>query len=288
MSEIRIHLLRCGSIALSRDALFGGRERLSSVLMLAVTPQTARITLPCYCYLIEHPKGLILVDTGVGREFSPGGVFDAKASSALIGKALTAYLHPSVAAGESISEQLSSRGLKPADLDLVLLTHLDADHVGGLHELHGAKRFLLPEDEYFWSCRTVYKLRQPRSLWMDMPLERFWYRGSSLGTNRWAYDLFGDESVMLINLPGHTDGLCAVMLRNGGRFVLLASDAALCRENLETQTPPGFYFDRQLGKKALAYLSALSLEDGCEGILLSHDRHETRTLITLGAQAANG
>ena len=114
-----------------------------------------------------------------------------------------------------------------------------------------------------------------------MPLERFWYHGSPLGTNRWAYDLFGDESVMLINLPGHTDGLCAVMLRNGGRFVLLASDTALCRENLETQTPPGFYFDRQLGKKALAYLSSLALERGCEGVLLSHDRHETRTMISL-------
>ena len=281
MPEIRIHLLRCGSIALSREALFGGREGLASTLRQAAAPRSERIELPCYCYLIEHPKGLVLVDTGVGRAFSSAGVFDAKASAALIGKPLTAYLHPSVAPGESISEQLSSRGIKPPDLDLVLLTHLDADHVGGLHELHGAKRFLLPEDEYFWSCRTVYKLRQPRSLWMDMPLERFWYHGSPLGTNRWAYDLFGDESVMLINLPGHTDGLCAVMLRNGGRFVLLASDAALCRENLETQTPPGFYFDRQLGKKALAYLSSLALERGCEGVLLSHDRHETRTMISL-------
>ena len=281
MPEIRIHLLRCGSIALSHEALFGGREGLASTLRQAAAPRSERIELPCCCYLIEHPKGLILVDTGVGRAFTPAGVFDAKASSALIGKPLTAYLHPSVASGESISEQLSSRGLKPSDLDLVLLTHLDADHVGGLHELRGAKRFLLPEDEYFWSCRTVYKLRQPGSLWMDMPLERFWYRGSSLGTNRWAYDLFGDESVMLINLPGHTDGLCAVMLRNGKRFVLLASDAALCRENLETQTPPGFYFDRQLGKKALAYLSSLELESGCEGVLLSHDRHETRMMISL-------
>ena len=281
MPEIRIHLLRCGSIALSREALFGGREGLAATLRQAAAPRSERIELPCYCYLIEHPKGLVLVDTGVSRAFSSAGVFDAKASAALIGKPLTAYLHPSVAPGESISEQLSSRGIKPTDLDLVLLTHLDADHVGGLHELHGAKRFLLPEDEYFWSCRTVYKLRQPRSLWMDMPLERFWYHGSPLGTNRWAYDLFGDESVMLINLPGHTDGLCAVMLRNGGRFVLLASDAALCRENLETQTPPGFYFDRQLGKKALAYLSSLALERGCEGVLLSHDRHETRTMISL-------
>lgn len=281
MPEIRIQLLCCGSIAISREALLGGRDGLTSILRQAAAPLSERVTLPCYCYLIEHPKGLILVDTGVGRAFSPDGVFDGKASSALIGKALTAYLHPSVAAGESISEQLSSRGVKPSDLDLVLLTHLDADHVGGLHELRGAKRFLLPEDEYFWSCRTVYKLRQPCPLWMDMPLERFWYRGSPLGTNRWAYDLFGDESVMLINLPGHTDGLCAVMIRNGKSFVLLASDAALCRENLETQTPPGFYFDKQLGKKALAYLSSLSLESGCAGIFLSHDRHETRTMISL-------
>ena len=281
MSEVWVHLLRCGSIALSREALFGGRVGLASALRQAAAPQAERITLPCCCYLIEHPKGLILVDTGVGRAFSPAGVFDANASAALIGKPLTAYLHPSVAADESISEQLWARGLKPADLDLVLLTHLDADHVGGLHELRGAKRFRLPEDEYFWSCRTVYKLRQPRSLWMDMPLERFWYRGSSLGTNRWAYDLFGDESVMLINLPGHTDGLCAVMIRNGGSFVLLASDAALCRENLETQTPPGFYFDKQLGKKALAYLSSLALESGCKGVFLSHDRNETRTMISL-------
>ena len=127
----------------------------------------------------------------------------------------------------------------------------------------------------------VYKLRQPHALWMDMPIERFWYRGSPLGTNRWAYDLFGDESVMLINLPGHTDGLCAVMVRNGSRFALLASDAALCRENIETQTPPGFYFDRERGKKALAYLSSLQKEIGCAAILLSHDRQETRTMISL-------
>ncbi|MBQ7472902.1 MAG: N-acyl homoserine lactonase family protein [Oscillospiraceae bacterium] len=281
MPEIKIHLLRCGTISLSHDALFGGKTGLVSTLRGAAAPLTDRVPLPCYCYLIEHPKGLILVDAGVGRAFSPSGVFDAKASASLIGAPLTAYLHPSVENGMSISEQLSRRGLKSEDLDLVLLTHLDADHVGGLHELRGAKRFLLSEDEYYWSCRAVYKLRQPCALWMDMPIERFWYRGSPLGTNRWAYDLFDDESVMLINLPGHTDGLCAVMVRNGGRFALLASDAALCRENLETRTPPGFYFDRELGKKALAYLCSLHAESGCEAILLSHDRHETRETISL-------
>ena len=281
MASVTIRLLRCGSVSLSREAVLGGKEGFVSVLRQTAAPASSRIELPCFCYLIEHPKGLILVDTGIGRAFSPNGVYDAAAVKSLLGAPLAAYLHPSVAAGRSIGEQLAARGLRPEDLDVVLLTHLDADHVGGLHELRGAKRFLLPEDEYFWSCRTVYKLRQPQGLWLDMPLERFWYRGSPLGTNRWAFDLFGDESVMLVNLPGHTDGLCAVLIRSGGRFVLLASDAAICRENIETGTPPGFCFDMKLERKALAWLREQQKDANCDSVLLSHDREEERETILL-------
>ena len=281
MPQIRVHLLRCGSIELSREAVFGERFGLAAALRQAAAPSSGRLALPCFCYLVEHPRGLMLIDTGVGRVFSPDGVYDAAAVRGLIGTAFAAYLRPSVPEGQSIGEQLAARGLRAEDLDIVLLTHLDADHVGGLHELRGAGRILLPEDEYYWSCRTVYKLRQPQGLWLDMPIERFWYRGSPLGTNRWACDLFGDESVMCVNLPGHTDGLCAVLIRNGKRFVVLASDAALCRENIDALTPPGFCFDKKLAKKALAYLRSLREEPGCEAILLSHDREETRGEILL-------
>lgn len=281
MAGVKIHLLRCGTVSLSREAVLGGKEGFVSAFRQAAAPAAVRIELPCFCYLIEHPKGLILVDTGIGRAFSPGGVYDAAAAKALLGAPFAAYLRPSVAAGRSIGEQLAARGLRPKDLDIVLLTHLDADHVGGLHELRGAKRILVPEDEYFWSCRTVYKLRQPQGLWLDMPAERFWYRGSPLGTNRWAFDLFGDESVMLVNLPGHTDGLCAVLIRSGARFVLLASDAAICRENIDTGTPPGFCFDMKLEKKALRYLRELRGDPLCEAVLLSHDREEERETVCL-------
>ena len=56
--------------------------------------------------------------------------------------------------------------------------------------------------------------------------------GSPLGPNRWAIDLFGDESIQLVNVPGHTDGQAAIVVRNGGKFVLLAAEpgcaAVLC------------------------------------------------------------
>ena len=131
--------------------------RLSIFTLLAAAPEAERVTLPCYCYLVEHPKGLFLVDAGIGRVFSPEGAYDAVAAKALLGAPLSSYLRPCVASGQSIGEQLSARGLSPKDLDLVIITHLDADHVGGLHELRGAKRFLLPEVMVFINENKLYR-----------------------------------------------------------------------------------------------------------------------------------
>ena len=281
MAEVRIHILRCGEIELTGEAVYGGSESSMAMVRLISAPVGKRLVLPCFCYLVEHPGGLVLFDTGIGRAFSPEGVFDAFSVRALTGRMLCSFFRPRVDKGMSIGEQLATRGISPGDIDCVVISHLDPDHTGGLHELRGAKRILLPEDEYFWTCRTVYKMRQPTALWMDMDVERFWYRGSPLGPNRWAYDLFGDESFMLVNLPGHTDGMCAAIIRNGGRFAVLAADAAICRENLDSLTPPGFCFDKGLARRSIQYLASLRGESGCEGVLLSHDAQEKREIIRL-------
>ena len=106
---------------------------------------------------------------------------------------------------------------------------------------------------------------------MDAPIERLFYRGSPLGPNRWAIDLFGDESIQLVNVPGHTDGQAAVIVRNGGRFVLLAADAAFSPRNWREDIVPGFGFDESFQRKSLAWLREMEAEPGCAGILCSHD-----------------
>ena len=268
---MKLHVLHCGYIQLDESAAFGNRINLKNTAKQLLTPDSRRLTLPVSCYLIEHPRGLMLVDTGLSREISPAGVYDAKAVAAILSPQLAAFYHPYVPTDMTAAEQLNSMGIRPEDLKLIVLTHLDADHVMGLRSLRGAKKILLPEDEYFWSCRTVYKMRQPWKLWMGENITREFYRGSPLGPNRWAIDVFGDESLQLVNVPGHTDGQAAILVRNGGRFVILAADAAFSPRNWREEITPGYGFDRRQQLKSLHWLAGMEKEHGCVQILCSHD-----------------
>ena len=268
---MKLSVLQCGSIRVSPSVPCGDPLSLGSSVGQLLAPERRRLTLPVFCYLLEHPKGLVLVDTGWCREISPRGEYDAKAASSVLPGYLAAFYRPSLPAGMAVHEQLAARGIRPEDLEAVVLTHLDPDHVAGLRHLRGAKRVILPEDEYFWACRTVYKARQPWSLWMDTPMERPYYRGSPLGPNRWAIDLFGDESVLLVNVPGHTDGQAAVLLRSGKRFVLLAADAAFSPRNWQEELCPGFGFDREMQRKSLRWIREMAEDPACAAVLCSHD-----------------
>ena len=276
---MKLHVLHCGYIRVDQSAAFGNSVNLKNTARQLLTPDSRRLTLPVACYLIEHPRGLVLADTGLSRELSPAGVYDPQAASKLLPPQLAAFYHPWVPEGKTAAEQLKGMGVRPEDLALIVLTHLDADHVMGLKSLRGAKKILLPEDEYFWSCRTVYKLRQPRSLWMGENITREFYRGSPLGPNRWAIDVYGDESLQLVNVPGHTDGQAAVVVRNGGRFVILAADAAFSPRNWREEITPGYGFDRKQQLKSLRWLAEMEKDPGCVKILCSHDADITPQVI---------
>ena len=268
---MRLHILHCGSIRVDPSVPFGDRLHLADSARQVLAPDRDRVELPVSCYLIEHPRGKILVDTGWCRDISPDGVRDRKAAARVLPGYLEAYYRPALPAGQAVHEQLAAMGIQPADLTAVLLTHLDPDHVAGLRHVQGAKRIVLPEDEYFWACRAVYKARQPWSLWMDYKPERLYYRGSAVGPNRWAIDLFGDESLLLVNVPGHTDGQAAVLIRSGRRFAVLAAVAAYCPRNWREDIVPGSSFDPVLARKGLAWLREMEADPACAGIFCSHD-----------------
>lgn len=278
--EIKVHILHCGSILVSDAVPYGGGVTLKNAAHGVFEKSAVRTELPVSAYLIEHPKGLVLVDTGWSREISPDGRFDAKASNALLPSYLTGFYHPWVEKGKTVAEQLDAMGIKPEDLHTVLLTHLDADHTCGLKSLKGAPRFLVSQEEYWWTCRTAYKARQPKKLWEGVDLETFWFKGTGIGPLWWSYDLFDDGSINLVCLPGHTDGQVAVKIENNGKFIILASDAAFSARSYEEMLLPGFGFNDVAMKKSLKWLKEESEKPECMGIFANHDPSvEPQTII---------
>ena len=142
---MKLHILRCGEICVSPVAALSGGSGAADTARMLTARERERVTLPVFCYLIEHPKGLVLMDTGWCRDISPRGDYDPKAVRQVLPAQLAALYRPCLPEGEAIHEQLAALGLRPEDLDCVLLTHLDADHTAGLRHLRGAKRMLVAE-----------------------------------------------------------------------------------------------------------------------------------------------
>ena len=276
---MKIHILNCGYIRIHENLLYGGGSIMTDFRKAVMAPERKRVTLPVFSYLIEHPAGLFLVDTGWSRVISPDGVYDPKAVRRVLPTHLAALYRPYIPMGMAVDEQLISMGIRQEDIDAVLITHLDPDHVSGLRSVSRAKKIVIPEDEAYWSVRTKYRIRQPEQLWDIEGAERVFFRGHLLGPMNKAIDITGDGSIMMVNMPGHTDGLCGVIVRNKERYVLLASDAAVSPRSWEKMEPPGFAADPALQLKTLRWVAKEANDPACAAVLCSHDKEiKTETI----------
>ena len=78
---MKIHVMHTGEVRVSPYLPFGGDNCNMLKASGLTTPKNEQIWLPVSVYLIEHPKGLILVDTGWHRNMSPEGFYDKKAKA---------------------------------------------------------------------------------------------------------------------------------------------------------------------------------------------------------------
>ncbi|MBO5566349.1 MAG: MBL fold metallo-hydrolase [Succinivibrio sp.] len=239
-----------------------------------ITPKSKWIWLPVFSFLIEHPRGLILFDTGWHREMSPHGIYDRKAQIRSLGS-LILYLvnHGRIADGEAINELLEAKGIKTEDLDYVLLSHLDSDHANGLRQVSEAKRILVSEAELAGTTRAGLKtrIRFNPSWWKNVNLQTFSWNGN-LGPAGKSYDLFGDGSAVMVNIPGHSEGVCALKLSSeNGKFVLLYSDGGYGSKSWREMITSGISLNKEQQRKSLEWIREQSLMPECLESIASHD-----------------
>ena len=284
MAEIKIYVLHTGMVCVAPELPFGG-EHCNSIKASGVFgKKDDRLWLPVSAYLIECSHGKILFDCGWHRDMSPNGEFDREAQiKSLGGFPLYKTNQGVLPNGQAIDEQLAVLGIQPSDLDLILLSHLDCDHVNGLKLVSEAKRILVSNDEirFAENGSLMNRIRYNKEWWNGTKLDGFDWNGTD-GPVQKSFDVFGDGSLVMVNIPGHCEGLCALKITNdSGKYVLLFSDGGYAKKSWDEQITSGIADNKEQQKKSLAWIREQSLNIDCIESLANHDPDITPHVICL-------
>ena len=230
---MRIHAIQTGTVQVKE------RQRAGTGAGVIRFLNTLRDTawtdpLPIYAWVVEHPEGVIVIDTGETARAARPGYFPAWHPYYRFGARM------SVEPDQEVGPQLRRLGIAPGDVRWVVLTHLHTDHAGGLH--HFPKSEILVSREEHRNARGLMgKLRGylPHRWpdWFDpTPVE---LRGGPVGPFPGAHRLTRAGDVLLVPTPGHSAGHLSVIVREDDQAIFFAGDASYTEAHLVAEQVDG-------------------------------------------------
>jgi len=182
-------------------------------------------------YYIGGAEAKVLVDTGTpdlkrSREYHP-------------------YVDLRLSEEQTIERQLSKVGVKPSDIDMVVLTHLHWDHCFGLERFKNAE-FIVQKREYYFALDPI------PPLYVAYEHLAIGLRPAFLDT---AFTTLAGEKeiakgIRVFPTPGHSPGSQSVAVETAEGTYVIAGDTVMCYENIQgdpkAKQPyflPGIYTD---------------------------------------------
>jgi len=234
-------------------ALSGGRLRMKKRIYVPDADRDETIELPVSAYLFRHASGNVLFDTGC----HPSVETDAEARWGGLAKVMT----PIGAPKSDVVSSLDAIGLSTEDIDLVVNSHFHPDHCGCNAFFRNAT-FICHEAELA-SAKSADATAQGY-----LPAE--WDHPMPIETVAGSHDIFGDDKLVTIALPGHTAGMIGLRaaLERSGEF-LLASDAVSLKRNLDNDEIPRNAWNADL--LLSSYAEIRRIEKAGATVLCGHD-----------------
>src|SRR5882724_3731987 len=171
--------------------------------------------------LVKHPRGDLLVDTGLGSTID-----EQIQAMPFWFRAMTSYTR-----GRSAAEQLDRAGYDRKSLRAILLTHAHWDHASGVPEFPDTPVWVTAEERRFivdggWITSVARGLG-------DVRYEEYGFEGGPYLGFAQSHDVYGDGAIVVVPAPGHTPGsvIVFVTLANGKRWALVG-DLAWQREGI--------------------------------------------------------
>jgi N-acyl homoserine lactone hydrolase len=183
------------------------------------------ITIPISMWIIDHPKGLVVFDTGNNAKISDGGC--------------KSYWQPALCDGlktnqkrdDVIDQQLQKLGYSADKVKVVITSHSHLDHIGNIK--------MFPKAVHVIQKKELYQAWWPEKFQRgDGVFVMGDYDGPARDFNylelEGDYDLFGDGSITVLSTPGHTLGHQSVRVKlASGKTILMSQDAIWMQENLD-------------------------------------------------------
>ncbi|GAA4042679.1 N-acyl homoserine lactonase family protein [Parerythrobacter jejuensis] len=215
---VLVYAFTCGYITLPTTYFIAGGEGKTKV--------------PACSFLIDHPDGLAVFDTGfsdrfVGLEDGLGKIVDMPEE------------HP-------IAVRLEALDVDPGAVQWIINSHLHLDHAGGNRMLPNAT-VIVQEQEWdfgFAGEDGAYSTQ-------DFDI------GQTVKKVRGEHDVFGDGSVTVFPTPGHTPGHQSARIRTATGEAVLAGDCCNFRRSLDEMKMPENVYNADHYRGSLESLSSL-------------------------------
>lgn len=260
MDNIKLHIFHTGKVRVDRAIPLHEKNPLAVTGLFR--SKDKQLILPVSAYLIEHPKGKVLIDTGWDTKYAD------ERPKQLFGM-VDKINAPIINADDGIDSKLKSLGLGAEDLDHVFISHMDFDHASGLRLVKDAKSICTAKEE--WAACNAFSIRYVDTWSGICKVGTFAYSESGIGPVGRSFDVFGDGTVLLVYTPGHSHGLFAVMIKGKDSYIILGNDGAYLPESFSERIIPGFTVDNALAAKSLDWLIGCKNDPDCIGVFVNHD-----------------
>ncbi|MFK8005377.1 MAG: N-acyl homoserine lactonase family protein [Saprospiraceae bacterium] len=238
--EVKIHAIQTGTVAVKRSHLTNRTAHFLTPIKISLDKHFTEF-MPIWAWVIEHPEGVIVIDTGENAEVMNPDYF--KPAGKLIAKYSKRNLKFNVSRENEIGVQLRKLGIANESIKNIVLTHLHLDHTDGIKDFPNVE-IILNEDEY----------KKPSGHFPELVPNWFKpktvkYKNDFIEVFNKAYPLTTNEDLLLIPTNGHTKNHASVLFKTDDFDILFAGDVCYNQKQLIEKDLPGINVNYKESRK---------------------------------------